>query len=211
MTMRSGDGDSLFREVAGHEPLVKVTVLYEDLLAGLRAKALMQSVRSRLAVPVRIRLECWRFDWLCERSLSSSALAAAANSAILLFSLSQPKALPTEVLTWVNRWTHCEGDRPAALVILLAPGIRRSAGTRRVMAPLQRAARQAGVDFFCEYGEPPDAAPSREPGVAGRGFLSGWRKDDDLRIQIPPSREPSANEPPTLRPDFGLTSSRRFR
>ena len=192
MKMRSGEYP--FQEGASERTQVKVTVLYEDLSAGLRAKALMQSVASKLSVPATIMLECWRFDWLSERSLGSCALGAASKSAILLFSLSLPNELPPQVLAWLDRWVQTERGPAAALVILLAPGNRRSARCRKMLAPLQRAAQSKGADFFCEY---------LEPQPAGNNTLA-----------LPASLRAVADDLPdrsqTLRPEFGALPSRRI-
>jgi hypothetical protein len=141
-------------------PLIQVTVLYEDLEAGLRAKALIECVQSCMEIPVQFKLGLWRFDWLKERSLANIAMGATKRSELVIISTSTAQALPSEMERWLDSWVPRTELFPAALMALLSH--EGDDQTHPIHDRLQRAARQKRVDFFCEFYQPqPQERPVR--------------------------------------------------
>jgi hypothetical protein len=136
------------------QPQFKVTTLYETLADGVRAKALMDSIQFRLGASVQIQSEFWRFDWLREQSLHSTALGAAGNSALVILSVSHATELPPLVQTWIKEWSQQREQGPSALVLLRPRDRRRPVKLQPLCESLRRAALEKGVDFFYESFEP---------------------------------------------------------
>lgn len=139
------------------QPLLKVTTLYETLADGVRAKALMDSIQSRFWAGLQVQSDFWRFDWLREQSLHSTALGAARNSALVILSVSHAKKLPPLVQTWINEWSQQKDHGPCALVLLRPKNRLRPAKLQPLCESLRRAALEKCADFINE---------SFEPGVA---------------------------------------------
>ena len=133
---------------------VRVTILYETLEAGLRARALMNCVQAGMDLPPRFLFEYSRFDWLNERSLRNVALSTANRSSLVVISISSKNPLPAPMDGWINDWVE-SGVGEASAIILLLPGLK--TGDYRAHPAhdrVQRTARKKGVDFFCEVFEP---------------------------------------------------------
>jgi hypothetical protein len=136
-----------------HTPVIQVTAIYEDLEAGLRAKALMDCVQSGLDVPARLKLDLWRFDWLNELSIRNMALNIAKSSTLVVVSASTNKPFPVEMERWMRAWTQGREDQLSAIV-LIALEHGHSAGCHPLQASLQRVAQQKRVEFYCEFFKP---------------------------------------------------------
>jgi hypothetical protein len=135
--------------------MIQVTTLYEDLEAGLRAKALMECVQSCMDTPVEFKLGLWRFDWLKERSLANIALSATKRSELVIVSTTTAITLPGEMERWLHAWGQGREDHPSALMALLSHARYGSSACGHPLRDcLQSAAQRKGVDFFCEYYDP---------------------------------------------------------
>lgn len=146
--------------VVNRPPAIPVTALYEDLEAGVRAKALIDCVQSDLEVPAQCKIELWRFDWLGELSLGNMALSMARNSMLVLVSASSDNPPPAEMERWIQAWAQTRDEHLSALVLLAAEDRHRSAA-HPLYDCLQKAAQRKGVEFMCEFFDPvqPDRVP----------------------------------------------------
>jgi hypothetical protein len=143
------------------QPVLKVTTLYETLADGVRAKALMNSIQSRFGAEMQVQAEFWRFDWLRERSLCSTALGAARKSAMVIISVGGANHLPPVVQSCIAEWSQFKEAGAYALVLLRPKDHARSSKLRPLCESLQRVADAKGVDFFYESFDPvPAHAPS---------------------------------------------------
>jgi hypothetical protein len=132
---------------------VQVTGLYEDIEAGIRAKALMECVQSGLELPVRFKLDFWRFDWLREQSLRDIALSSAKDSALIIVSATRTRPLPPQMEKWVAAWSRDKQEHPSALVVLLPGGQNGQCRCSGLHDRLRRAAEKKHADFFYEFYE----------------------------------------------------------
>src|SRR5262245_53646794 len=106
---------SLSRVHAGSElPVIQVTAIYEDLEAGIRAKALMDCVQSGLDLPAQLKVDLLRFDWLNELSIRNMALNTALNSTLLVVSASTNNPFPVEMERWMRAWEQGRQDQLSA-------------------------------------------------------------------------------------------------
>ena len=131
-------------------PRIQVTGLYEDLEAGLRSKVLMECVHAGMNLPVRFKLDFWRFDWLRERSLRNIALSTARNSALVIVSATRARQLPDQVEKWISAWAQEKNGYPSTMIALLPKGPDGRPRCQLLHERLRRAARQKHADFFSE-------------------------------------------------------------
>ena len=134
-------------------PLIQVTAIYEDLEAGIRAKALMDCVQSGLDVPARLKVDLWRFDWLNELSMRNMALNIARNSTLVVVSASTNNPFPVEMDRWMRAWMQSREEQLSAIV-LLAPHETHAGMCHPLEDALRRAAEQKQVEFYCEFFKP---------------------------------------------------------
>src|SRR6187399_1519267 len=99
-------------------PVIQVTAIYEDLEAGIRAKALMDCVQSGLDLPAQLKLDLWRFDWLNELSIRNMALNIAKSSTLVVVSASTNNPFPVEMERWIRAWMQSREDQLSAIVLL---------------------------------------------------------------------------------------------
>jgi len=133
-------------------PAIQVTAVYEDLEAGIRAKALIDCIQSGLDLPARFKLDLWRFDWLGELSMRNMALNIAKTSTLVLISASSNNPFPVEVDRWLRAWMPSRDEQLSAIVLLATDtqfGVRHP-----LQESLQRVAEQKQVPFYCEFFKP---------------------------------------------------------
>lgn len=166
-------------------PQVQVTGLYEDLEAGIRAKVLIECVHAGMNLPVRFKLDFWRFDWLRERSLRDIALSTARNSALVIVSATRARLLPHQMERWISAWAQDEDSQPSAMIVLLPKRRDGQARCQLLHERLRRAAQQKHADFFSECFEPqtkyrPGLPKIRRP-ITGEGV---WFQDNQAASEF---------------------------
>lgn len=171
---------NLTDDISENSP-IRVTVLYENLEAGLRARELMDCVQGGLQLPTAtLELEFWRFDWLAERIMRNVALSMAKRSTLVVFSFTNINSVPPELERWLNAWTRYAQPAPSALIALRLGAEIHRPGQSVLHDRLQRAAEQKGMDFFCEF----IAAPASRPvarSSATRGMVAP-RSKQSVRV-----------------------------
>lgn len=158
------------------EPVIQVTAVYEDLEAGIRAKALMDCVQSGLDLPAQLKLDLWRFDWLNELSIRNMALNIAQSSTLVVVSASTSNPFPVEMERWMRAWMQSREEQLSAIVLLAAEEAH--LGRRHPsLESLQRVALQKGVEFYCEFFKPSPADQLSEPAYHG-GYRDMFRRHE---------------------------------
>ena len=164
-------------------PVIQVTALYEDLEAGIRAKALMDCVQSGLDLPAQLKIDLWRFDWLNELSIRNMALNIAKSSTLVVISASTNNPFPVETERWMQAWMQRREDHLSAIVLLAleeTPG----AGCHPLKESLQRAAEQKQVEFYCEFFK--SSHPEHGPVSAYRGgYEERFRPRYERQVMLP--------------------------
>jgi len=153
--------------VMNHLPVIQVTAIYEDLEAGIRAKALTDCVQSGLDLPAEFKVDLWRFDWLSELSMRNMALSIARNSTLVLISASTNNPFPVEMERWLRAWMQSREDQLSAIVLLASNETQSGAG-HPLRESLERVAQEKGVEFYCELFK-----PHVEPGPVS-SYRSGY-------------------------------------
>ena len=172
------------RQWGSHLSPVQVTVVYEDLEAGIRAKALMDCVQTGLELPAKLKVDLWRFDWLSELSMRNMALNIAKSSTLVLVSASTNNPIPTEMDRWMRVWMQSREEQLSAIV-LLAMQESRSVGFHPLQETLRRVAEHKQVEFYCEFFKPSHAEP--QPASAYRGEYSQMsRSRHEQHAIVPP-------------------------
>jgi hypothetical protein len=163
-------------------PVIQVTAIYEDLEAGIRAKALMDCVQSGLDLPAQLKLDLWRFDWLSELSIRNMALNIAQNSTLVVVSASTNNPFPVEMERWMRAWAQSREDQLSAIVLLALAEAQW--GRCPLSESLQRVAHQKRADFYCEFFKPSHA--EHGPVTTYRNYEDMLRPRHERRAILPP-------------------------
>jgi hypothetical protein len=101
----------------GANPALKAVLIYENLVAGVRARGFLQ----KLAYGSNRTLEeqMWKFDALGIRELRHAAASAARRADVVVVSVSAKLELPGAVRAWFDIWLRLLEEEDPALVALL--------------------------------------------------------------------------------------------
>lgn len=134
-------------------PKLRVTILYECLDAGKRAKRFS----DELAADQTIDLSVWSFRVLGIREVRNVAASTAAAADLVILSLSGEKPLAAPVQEWIEMWTWLiEDHRPAVVALMASP----DAEGARIRSYLRRGAAGKRLPFFAPT---PGAIQAKKP------------------------------------------------
>jgi hypothetical protein len=142
---------------------LRVSIIYEDLGAGLRAKHCLDRLSHDLDLePGFFDLRLWSYGLLSEPELRSAAAREAGDFEIIVFSANGCEEPPAMVKEWLLEWLACRGQQPCALALLPDGPAGKLPGENSLLDYLSGIARGACLDLvypFCETTrQPPDEA-----------------------------------------------------
>lgn len=141
---------------------LKVTIIYEDIASGQRAKHFAESLAERLESACPLAETMWRSDLLESPLVAELAARAAADCEYLIVSLRGDRVLPFAVRQWIEAHLDGVAEHGTWVVGLLgAYGAKRRTldGNRHYLRCVCAA---KGVEFFSLASIPPEEA---EPSV----------------------------------------------
>ena len=147
-----------------------VTIIYESVEAGKRAKRLSDQLVVKAAANGAFELNLWNFGVLGIPEVRNAAASSAALADLVILSMGGAVPLPKQAVEWVKMWTWLiDGHKPAVVALFAAQHPECAA----IGAYLRRSTVSKKLDFFPVM---PDAAfdPERDT-----EFFSGQRQDDD--------------------------------
>jgi hypothetical protein len=126
-------------------PKFSVTIIYESIDAGKRAKRLSDRVVAEAAAEDAFELNLWNFGVLGIPQVRNAAASAAAIADVVILSMSGTTPLPEQTVEWVEMWTWLiDGRRPAVVALFAAQNSRCVA----IQTYLRRSACSKKLDFF---------------------------------------------------------------
>jgi hypothetical protein len=124
-----------------------VVIVYEDVLAGKRAKETSDVLARNLGDEFRFGNQMWRFDMLGIPRMHEQAVADAARADILMVSFGAAKKLPVSLKFWMERWLDEKISAMALVGLFVARG-GKSESSQSVRDYLADVARRARLEFF---------------------------------------------------------------
>jgi hypothetical protein len=151
-------------------PKFSLTIIYESMEAGKRAKRLSDQLIVQAAAERAFELNLWNFDVLGIPEVRNAAASAAAIADIVILSMSGTIPLPERTVEWVEMWTWLiDGRRPAVVALFAAHNPRCAA----IQTYLRRSAYSKKLDFF-----PIMNIAATDPQL-DEGIFNGQRQDAD--------------------------------
>jgi len=146
------NSDETYQDDTHEHPSMEVTIVYEDLPAGLRAKDMMDQIfeQAQSSVGAEMQMHLWKMDLLRIASLEEQAVHDAVASQIVVVSLGDRGDFTLPARHWIRDWGHHRKASPCALVVLFDERHLNTIATRRLLGYLQEFAREADLNFFTE-------------------------------------------------------------
>ena len=132
---------------AGHNPVFKAVLIYENLAAGARARWFLE--RLAHASSKTLEEQMWNFDVLGIREVRNGAASAARKADVVAVCASGQREFPGAVRAWLDMWLWLLEDENPALLALLDSSDSPTAAS--ICAYLGRIAQRAGIEFFSAH------------------------------------------------------------
>ena len=180
---------------AGHSPVFKAVLLYENLAAGARARWFLE--RLARASGKTVEEQMWNFDVLGIREVRNGAARAARKADVVVVSASGQREFPGAVRAWFDMWLWLLKDENPALLALFD-----SSATPKgapIHAYLSCVAQRAGIEFLSAPRPAslfPAVRPKGEaiwPGSVERTLLSLVKDRGRVERSVPSLRKCAAN------------------
>lgn len=146
----------------------RISIIYEDRAAGLRAKLFADSLAAAIRHEGDFPIAMWRCELLDLPEMVDLASRETADAEFVILSLRGDVSLPVATKHYVEAWLGKIVGKQAGLVALFDPkrGDRRIVGS--VCSYLQHVTSAAGVTFFSQQ----SLAPIRASATARPSFES---------------------------------------
>ena len=131
----------------------RITILYEDLPAVLRANALIECPCYWNELTEESETEFWRFDLLADVSQRKAAVKMASHSRLVILSAVNQNSIQPAVENCVNAWLESRAHHPGAFAILFADPNAISRYGRAMVANWWRRANEQRMKFYCDLPE----------------------------------------------------------
>lgn len=127
---------------------LRVLIAYNDLAAGKRAMRVMADLGKGLGDEIEFQPIPWSFDLLMDMDWGEVATRDAVQADILIITTSSASPLPPVVGRWAEAAISRKRGTAAAVVALFGTEENPDAAGSSRLEAIQRAAQQAGLDFF---------------------------------------------------------------
>lgn len=164
----------------GKELHLRVLLIYEDLITGLRARRVFEEAVCRLGLEEDLDLTLWRGDLLREPECFTEAAHEVETADILFLSGHGNRELPVAVRECFLRWLTNRSHQPGALAVSLDSTAMGIPATIETLDALRRTAESAGVDVFLHPCEPLATRQEFTVEKIQRPEVSSLRPDDQF-------------------------------
>jgi len=147
-TQPINDGMSMDQEAVDAGPPLRTLIAYEDLVAGLRAMSLLNTVCRQPGTALKSQVLPWSFELLAEPDWGRSAARDATKADLLIITTRSHRPLPSAVLQWVQATLSRSHGNLAAVVALFEPEAAGEPGARASLEALKTAALNAGITYL---------------------------------------------------------------
>jgi len=165
-----------------------IAVVYGDAKDRAQAVKVCDHLVERFWTQCEFAVSWWSSAMLERPELAQAAAEKAAQSDLLIFTLTAEEELPMPILCWVESWLKLRGERDGALVNLVAGGLEPERGIGKAHAYLRNVAHRGGMDYLTH--EPETicwAFPDSVESYTSRAHRVTSVLDEILRTQrVPP-------------------------
>ena len=135
---------------------LRVSIIYEDLASGVRAKSCLDRLAQNLNVnPEEFSIRLWSFSYLSEPRLRSQAAREAARFEMVVLATRGCGEPPATVKEWMAEWLQYREAGPCALALMPDEREQKYVGGTALLKYMARVANAGGLDLVHPFGELP--------------------------------------------------------
>lgn len=131
---------------------LNVSMLYQDLSTGMRARQFLYTVLDDCQMQVEFSLALWNIALFHSPEIQEQALTDACKANLVLLSIRGDSHLGSETEDWLNQWVsrRCE-DEECALAVLIGSDMQRLDSIGQTILWLQHVTRPTQVRLFVGF------------------------------------------------------------
>jgi hypothetical protein len=132
-------------------PRFEVSLIYQDLPTGMRARQFLNHVLDHCQLAAEFGLTLWKLDLFHLPEIREQAVLAACGAALVLLSLRGDLGLDTTTESWLTQWIERRGDEEGALAVLIDCDMQRLDSVGQTLFRLQDITRPSQVRLFVGF------------------------------------------------------------
>jgi len=129
-------------------PAPTITIIYEDRIAGLRAKRFSDMLLTSLGADPDTMPACWRGELIDLPEIAQDISRDAGSSDFVILSLRGDTSLSAAMRLWIESWLAGATGGPASLVALFDADRSIASQAESIRYYLRNVANGSGVAFF---------------------------------------------------------------
>ena len=144
------------------QPHLEVSLAYQDLVSGLRARQFLYDVLNQCQMQVEFSLALWNLTSFHLPEIQEQAIANACKANLILLSIRGDCQLEADTENWLSRWVARRDEEECALAVLIGSDMQRLDSIGHTLLWLQEITRPTHVRLFVGF-MPPSAAAETPP------------------------------------------------
>lgn len=136
------------------ESHLEVSLAYQDLPSGLRARQFLYDVLNLCQMQVEFNLTLWNVGLFHLPEILEAAVFNACEANLVVLSLRGDSGLEPQTETWLNEWIERHGDEECALAVLIGCDEQRLDLIGQTLLWLQHVTRPTEVRLFVGFMPP---------------------------------------------------------
>lgn len=180
----TGFGEEIYSSAP--QPHLEVSLGYQDLISGLRARQFLYDVLDHCQMQVEFNLTLWNLALFHLPEIQEQAVANACKANLILLSIRGDTELGSDTETWLSHWVARRDEEECALAVLIGSDMQRLDSIGHTLLWLQQITRPTHVRLFVGFMPPSTTVetPPPEPAPQSSEFLPSAANDISNRFNI---------------------------
>lgn len=145
-----------------HAPHIDVSLAYQDLRTGLRARQFLEHLLEHCQMQVEYSLTLWNLAMFHLPEIREQAVLNACEANLVLLSLRGENGFEPQTESWLNEWIARRGDEECALAVLIHSDVQGLHSVGHALFWLQQITRPTQVRLFVGF-MPSEDSPAWKP------------------------------------------------
>lgn len=180
----TGFGEEIYSSAP--QPSLAVSLAYQDLVSGLRARQFLYDVLEQCQMQVEFSLTLWNLALFHLPEIQEQAVANACKANLILLSIRGDTQLEPNTENWLNQWIAERDEEECALAVLIGSDMQRLDSIGHTLLWLQQITRPTHVRLFVGFMPPSvlPGTPPQEPPPLSNELLQSTANDLSNRFNV---------------------------
>lgn len=180
----TGFGEEIYSSTP--QPHLEVSLAYQDLVSGLRARQFLYDVLDHCQMQVEFNLTLWNLTSFHLPEIQEQAVASACKANLILLSMRGDSQLEADTENWLSHWVARRDEEECALAVLIGSDMQRLDSIGHTLLWLQQITRPTHVRLFVGFMPPsaPAETPPPEPAPQSSDFVTPMPNDILNRFNV---------------------------